>query len=315
MLALLLLLGFSPPGAAQGKVWRIGLFHVGLDHVPPSLEPLRQELKALGYQEGKNVRLDWRNLPDEDAARETAKEFARSRVDLVVAFENQTTRAAQAATTEIPVVFLHVSDPVVDGFIRSMARPGGNLTGFSGLGEVPAKEVELFREIVPGLRRLVVLFDPKDPVTRRRLAEMRRAAAVLKVHLVEREVAAQADLERVFGSLTQGSVDGVITASQNLRNNFSSALIRLALEKHLPLYVHRREWVEQGGLFTYAPDIAPVGTLAARYVDRILKGAKPADLPVEELTQFKLVINLKTARALGLTIPQPVLLRADAAVQ
>ncbi|MBI4593261.1 MAG: ABC transporter substrate-binding protein [Candidatus Rokubacteria bacterium] len=315
VLALLLLLGFSPPGAAQGKVWRIGLFHVGLDHVPPSLEPLRQELKALGYQEGKNVRLDWRNLPDEDAARETAKEFVRTRVDLIVAFENQTVRAAKAAASEIPIVFLHVSDPVADGVVKSLSHPGGNLTGFSGIGDVPAKEVELFKEVVPGLRRLVVLFDPQDPVTPRRLAEMRRAGALLKLQLVEREAATPADLERVFASIKRGGGDGVIAASINLRVKFSSLLLRLASERHLALYAHRKEWVEQGGLFTYAPDLAPVGTLSARYIDRILKGARPADLPVEELSQFKLVINLKTAKALGLAILQPVLLRADTVIQ
>ena len=121
------------------KIWRVGLSHVGLDHVPPSLEPLRQELKKLGYEEGKNIQLDWRNLPDEDAANALAKEWVRNRVNLIVAFENQTARAAQAATSQIPVVLVHVHDPVADGFGKSMAHPGGNMTGFVGVGDIPAK--------------------------------------------------------------------------------------------------------------------------------------------------------------------------------
>ena len=153
-----------------GKSYRIGLFHVGLDHVPPSLDGIRDGLRALGYDtgtspapklsaviEGKNIRLDWRNLPDEAAARVTAREFVKDRVDLVVAFENQTARAAKADITQIPVVFLHVQDPVADGFIESLARPGCNLTGFAGIGNIPGKELALFKELVPPLRRLLIL--------------------------------------------------------------------------------------------------------------------------------------------------------------
>lgn len=310
-LALSLLAGPDPAPRAESKVWRVGAFHVGLDHVPPSLEPLRQTLRQLGYEEGKNLQLDWRNLPDEDAARETANEFVRSRIDLIVAFENQTVRAAMAATNTIPVVFLHVLDPVADGVVKSLARPGGNLTGFAGVGDVPAKELEIFKEVVPALRHVLVLIDPLDPITSRRMAEYRRAAALLKLQLVEREATTEADLERVLGSLKKGAVDGVVAASPNLRTKFSSLMIRLALDRRVPLHVHRMEWVKQGGLFTYSPELGPVGVLAARYVDRILKGAAPGDLPVEERTQYRLIVNLKTARTLGLTVPQPVLLRAD----
>lgn len=310
-----LLLAVAVPITAQTRVWRIGLFHVGIDHEPPSLEPLRRELRALGYEPGRNVVLDWRNLPDDDAARETANAFVREGVDVVVAFESQTTRAAQAATTTIPIVFLHVPDPVADGFVRSMARPGTNLTGFAGIGDIPAKEVELFKEIVPGLRKLLVLLDPQDPVSARWQPEYRRAAGVLKLRLVEREATTQSDLERVFAGLGPGSIDGVLIGSVNLRGRYSAMLIRLATAKRVPIHVNRKEWVEQGGLFSYAPDLAPVGALAARSIDRILKGARPEDLPVEQLSQFKLVVNLRAARALGLTVPRPVLLRADEIVE
>jgi putative ABC transport system substrate-binding protein len=299
-----------------GKVWRIGLFHVGLDHVPPSLTPLREGLKALGYEEGKNLQLDWRNLPDEDAARETAKEFVRNRVDLIVAFENQTTRASKAATSGIPVVFLHVDDPVANGFVKSLARPGGNLTGFVTYTVLLSKQVELFRELVPRLRRVLVLIDPEDPSTPRDLAEIRKAAGMLKLQLVEREAANRADIERVFTAVKRGDVDGVFVGSGRLRAKFSSLVIRLASEKRLPIPSHRKEWVEQGALFSYATDLASIGrTAAAQYVDKILKGAKPADLPVEQPTKFELVINLKTAKALGLKIPQSLLVRADEIIQ
>jgi putative ABC transport system substrate-binding protein len=298
-----------------GKVYRIGLFHVGLDHVPPSLAPLRQALRELGYENGRNVLLDWRNLADEQAAQLAARDFVRDRVDLIVAFENQTTRAARAATSTIPIVFLHVTDPVADGFVQSLARPGGNLTGFSGIGDVASKEVEVLKEAVPGLRRILVLVSPRDPVTPRRLAEMKRAAARLRVTLVEREATDAAGIELAFASVTRRDVDGVAVASADLRIDFSSLMIRLATEKHLPLYVHRKEWVERGGLVSYSPDLASVGPLAAQYVDRLLKGAGAADLPVQEFSQYKLVLNLKTAKALGLTIPPSLLLRADEVIE
>ena len=303
-------------GAQQaGRVWRIGSFHVGLDHVPPSLDGLRKGLKALGYEDGKNIRLDWRNLPDEEAARVTAQEFVRDRVDVIVAFENQTIRAAKAATSEIPVVFLHATDPVAGGLVKSLDHPGGNLTGLGGLGDVPAKRLELFKEVVPRLRRLLILIDPGDPVTPNVLREVRQAAATLKLRLVERQATHQADLERVFDSLKRESADGVFVVSPNLQIKYSGLIIRLASERRIPLLSHRKEWVEQGALLSYGTDFRSIGREAARYVDKILKGTKPADLPVEETSRFELVISLKTAKALGLTIPRSVLLRADEVIQ
>ncbi len=327
--ALALLAGPLAAEAQQaGRVWRIGLFHVGLDHVPPSLDSLGEGLRALGYDvgtlpmtkvstvvEGKNTRLDWRNLPDEEAARATAQEFVRDRVDLIVAFENQTVRAVKAATSEIPVVFLHVTDPVADGFVKGLAHPGGNLTGMAGYRDLTPKHLELFKELVPRLRRVLVLIDPDDPVVPRLMVEAREAAAALRLQLVERRARTQLELEQVFGSLSRKDVEAVFPISQNLQTKFTSVLIRLASEKRLPLWVHRKEWVEQGALFSYAPDYQAVGRDAARYIDKILRGAKPADLPVEQMSRLALVINLKTAKALGLTIPPSVLVRADEVIQ
>jgi putative ABC transport system substrate-binding protein len=220
LLTLGILLGTCGADAQQpAKVWRIGLFHVGLAHVPPSLDGLREGLKAFGYEEGKNFRLDWRNLPDEQAAHETAQAFVRARVDLIVAFEAQTVQAVKAATSEIPVVFLHVDDPVADGFVNSLAHPGGNLTGLAWGPHLPDKRLELFTELIPGLRRVLVLLDPKDPSTGRLLPIVERAATALKLQLVEREVTDPADSERAFGALQPGDVDGVFVVSPSLETS------------------------------------------------------------------------------------------------
>jgi putative ABC transport system substrate-binding protein len=301
----------APQAQPGTRMWRIGLFHVGLDHVPPSLAPLRAELRLLGYEEGRNLALDWRNLPDEKAARVTAREFAHRPVDLIVAFENQTVRAAMAATSTIPVVFLHVTDPVADGFVTSLSHPGGNLTGPSGWRSLIPKQIQLFTEMVPSLRRLLVLIDPGDPASSRVLAEARSAGSTLKVDLVEREVGDAKTIEALFRGLHRGDVDGVFPLSPTVQTNFTSLLVRLATERGVPLYGNRKEWVQQGALFSYAPDNAEVGRVGARYVDRILRGTKPADLPVEQMDKLELALNLKTAKALGLTMPQSILARAD----
>ena len=312
------------------KVWRIGLFHVGTDHVPPSLDGLREGLRTLGYDSGtwalpllshvmvgRNTRLDWRNVGDEAEAQETAKEFVSSRVDLIVAFENQAIRAAKSATTQIPIVMVHATDPLEDGFVTSVSRPGGNLTGFAGgfFFDKPGKLLELFKELVPRLNRLLVLIDPEDPVSKRLVAEVRVAAPRLKITLVEREVHRQDEVERVFQAMRRGSLDGVVAISPTIITKYSTLLIRLASERQLPMPTHRKEWVEQGGLFSYAPDGDPIGRAAAGYVDRILRGTKAGELPVQFPTEWKLVINLKTAKALGLTIPPSLLLRADQVIE
>ena len=297
-----------------GKVPRIGLFHVGLDHDPPGLAPLRQSLRRMGYEEGRNIRLDYRNQADEDAARATARAFVRERVDLMVAFENQAVRAAHTATSEIPVVFAHVSDPVAAGFVKSMARPGGNLTGVADfVGELQDKRVQIFGEMVR-LRRLLILTDPTDPATQRLTADIERVAPQLKVQLVKRHATTEADVTKIFASLKKGAVDGMVVISPKLITNFPALILRLSLERQIPLTSHRKALVEQGALF-YGPDFVAVGQDIAGYVDRILKGAKPADLPVQQTARLELVINLKTAKVLGLTIPRSVLVRADQVIE
>ena len=300
----------------SGRVYRIYAFHVGLDHVPPSLDGLREGLKALGYEERKNLTLDFRNLADEAAARITAAEFARMRPDVVIAFENQTIRAAHGTIIDIPVVFLHATDPIAAGIAKSLARPGGNMTGLVALGNAPVKEVELFKGIFPALHRMLVLADPEDPDAGEFRDQVQRAASALKIAIVEREAGTENDLRRVFASASRSNTDGVFIASVNLRVKFHSVILRLADARHLPVVGHRKEWVERGALFSYAENIREVGRVAAeRYVDKILKGTKPGDLPIEVYERRELVINLKTAKALGLTVPPSMLLRADQVIE
>jgi putative ABC transport system substrate-binding protein len=309
----------NPPVRAQsqGKVWHIGLFHVGLDHIPPSLPTLKAKLSELGYVEGKNLRFDWRNQVDEDEARATAKEFVREGVDLIVAFEDQTARAAKAATTRIPIVFVHVYDPVAGGYVQSLAHPGGNLTGIVSFLEVVGKRLEIFKQILPSLQNVLVLVDPEDPITLREIAITREAAGMLGVRLVEREMSRPEQAEKLFAELKPGEVQGVFIVSPSLQTKFMGTIVRLAWEAHLPLAGHRREWVDQpnGALFSYAPNLAPSGVVVARYVDSILKGALPADLPVQRMDDIQLVVGARAARALGITVPEAVFARADEVIE
>jgi len=303
------------PAQVPSKSPRIGLIHIGRDHVPPSFPALREALKELGYEEGKNIVLDWRNLPNEKAALATAKEFVDKKFDLIVPFENQTIRAAKAATTEIPIVFLHANDPVAAGFIESFSHPGGNMTGFVAWPVSLGKQVELFKELMPQLDSLLLLVHPEDSVGQRWLEDVRTAGGALKLRLVEREARNQADIEGILRSVKQGDVGGILVPSLILRNRYSSHIIRLATERRIPLSMHRKKWVERGALFSYSADLAAVGRASAPYIDKILKGADPAKLPVEQVSKFELVINLKTAKRLGLTIPASILYRADKVIK
>jgi len=302
--------------SATKPIPRVGLMHVGTDHVPPSLKSLKARLKELGWIDGRNIRLIWRNL-EPDEAEGQAKEFVRERVNVIVAFEDQSIRAAQAATARpkdhIPVVFLHPSDPVRDGLVKSLSHPGGNLTGVFGARDVVAKQLEYYQLIVPRLRRVLTLVDPTDPGTGRLLAQYRAAASQLRPppELVIRNVSTAGDLKRVFGSLRPGEVDGAFLLSSKLRLNFSALTIRLAARAKVPVQAHRKDWVKRGALFSYGADLRPIGRLGARYVDSILKGARPSDLSVEVVPVVEFAINLKTASRLGIRVPERMIIRAD----
>jgi putative ABC transport system substrate-binding protein len=305
------------PGQTQDspKVYRLGVFHVGADHVPPALPGLREGLQVLGYVEGQNLELDWRNLVDEAAAAATAEQFVRERKDLIVAFEPDSARAAKAATTEIPIVFLAVDQPVASGLVQSFAHPGGNVTGIVGRPLLLSKGMEFFKELLPSLDRLLGLVAPDDPDTPSQLEEARSAARLLGIALVERVVRGQAEIPSALASLTPGDVQGVMIISPRLLN-YSNTILRTALDTGLPLGAQARtRLAREGALFSYGPNPDENGQVAARHVDKILRGAKPTDLPVEQAMRFELAINLRTAQALGLTIPQHVLLQATEIIQ
>jgi putative ABC transport system substrate-binding protein len=308
--------GESAADSAGPAVERVGLMHVGTDHVPPSLGSLETRLAELGWTEGRNVELIWRNL-EPGAAEQQAREFVRERVDVIVAFEDQSIYAAQAATASagnrIPVVFLHPSDPVRDGLVESLSHPGGNLTGVFGPRDVVAKQLELYQLLVPRLHRVLTLVDPDDPATGRLLLQYRTAAAQLPrpLELEIRHASTARDLRRIFASLRPGEVDGAFLLSPRLRLNFTSLTIRLARRARLPVQAHRKDWVQKGALFSYGADLRPIGRAGARYVDSILRGTSPGDLPVEEVPVVEFAINLETAGRLGIKLPQDMIIRAD----
>jgi putative tryptophan/tyrosine transport system substrate-binding protein len=242
--------------------------------------------------------------------------FVAQRVDVIVAFEDQSIDAARAATStgrnRIPVVFLHPSDPLRDGLAKSLSRPGGNMTGVFGPRDVVGKQLEAYQALVPGLRRVLTLIDPTDKRTKPALKEFKSAAAQLQrpLELDIREASTAEDLKRVFRSLRPGEVDGAFLLSNNLRQNHSALSIKLAKSARLPIQGSRKEWVEQGALFSYGIDLAPLGRAGARYIDSILNGASPADLPVQNMPKIEFAINLETARRLGIKPPQEMIIRA-----
>ena len=312
---------------------RVALMHVGTDHVPPSLGTLVGRLADLGWIDGSHeelvahlvkdghvqgprIELIWRNLEPAEV-KDQAEAYVRQQVAVIVAFEDKSIAAAQAATAQmehpIPVVFLHPSDPVRDGLVESLSHPGGNLTGVFGARDPVVRQLELYKEIMPGLRRLLTLVDPDptDKATPVLLAEAKDAAQRLGLELDIQEASTAADLELAFHSLVPGEVDGAFLLSPSLRLNFSKRTIELATEASLPVQAHRKEWVEQGALFSLGVDVGPVGDAGARFVDSILRGTPPADLPVEEVPRIQFAINLARARELGLVVPEDVITRAD----
>lgn len=310
---------------------RVALMHVGTDHVPPSLGTLVARLAGLGWIDGAHdelvarliqqgrtqsprIELIWRNLePGEVEAQAAA--FVGEQVDVIVAFEDKSIDAAHAATAlmedPIPIVFLHPSDPVRDGLVESLSHPGGNLTGVFGARDPVVRQLELYYQIMPGLRRLLTLVDPTDKATPLLLSEANDAAEQLGLELDVREASTAADLERAFYSLAPGEVDGAFLLSPSLRLNFSKLTLELAAGASLPVQAHRKEWLEQGALFSLGVDVGPVGDAGARFVDSILRGTPPAKLPVEEVPRVEFAINLGRARELGIEVPQDVITRAD----
>jgi ABC-type uncharacterized transport system substrate-binding protein len=284
---------------------------------PDRVESFRQGLRELGYVEGKSIAIEYRYVEGRlDRLSDLAAELVRLKVSVIVTGDPLSTRAAKKATSTIPTVMARDTDPVGNGFVASLAQPGGNITGLSSFATVLAgKRLELLKEAIPRLSRIALVWDPRTSATTL-LKETAGAAGSLKVQLISVEVRRGLDeLENAFRSTAKSGADAFILGGSGFFATHRSRIIELAAKNRLPAMYPEQEYVLAGGLMTYATSIPSLYRRAATYVDKMLKGAKPADLPVEQPTKFELVINLKTAKALGLTIPQSVLLRADEVIQ
>jgi putative ABC transport system substrate-binding protein len=278
------------------------------------IEAFRQGLRDLGYVEGKNIVIEYRYAEGKlDRLSELAAELVRLKVDVIVTAAPSSTRAAKEATSTIPTVMAYDSDPVGNGFVASLAQPGGSITGLSALSpEISGKQLELLKEIVPRLSHVAVLQTvPRAQV----LKEMELAAGALGVKLQYLDVRGPKDIETAFREARKARADAVVVLASPILESARAQVADFAAKDRLPTIYHVAEFVEAGGLMSYGVSFIDLYRRAATYVDKILKGAKPADLPVEQPTKFELVINLKTAKKIGLTIPPNVLARADKVIK
>jgi putative ABC transport system substrate-binding protein len=322
-LVLILATGFlAAPLAAearqhQGKVWRIGVLML-LDASDSDWpQAFREGLRALGYVEGQGVVIEWRYAQGRaDRLPGLAAELVRLKADVIVADRTDAIRAAMQATSTIPIVMALSADAVVSGLVPNLRRPGGNVTGVSiMLTELSAKRLQLLREAVPTVSRVAVLWNPALPWHHTMVKEIDTVAASLRLQPVLIAVRNPGELEdRAFAAMTSGRVDALLV-SETMALPARTKLLDFAAKSRLPAMFNNRDYVRAGGLMSYSPNYLDMFRHAAAYVDKILKGAKPADLPVEQPTRFDLIINLKAAKALGLTIPPSVLVRADEVIQ
>jgi putative ABC transport system substrate-binding protein len=303
-----------------GKVPRIGFLSLtSPSDRPPLLDAFRQRLRELGWVEGQNIVIDYRYAQDRvDRLPDLAAELVRLKVDLIVASAGtQVATAAKNATETIAIVMIYVRDPVGNGLIASLARPGGNVTGVSGSAglEMFAKQLELLKETVPKIRRVALLSNPDNAYHQLAIREVNVAARSLGVELQLLEARGPNDFDGAFATMAKERVGALFVMSDAIFSSHQTRLVDLAARSRLPAAYGIREYVEAGGLMSYGPSILDSYRRAAAYVDKILKGAKPADLPVEQPTKFELVINLKTAKALGLEVPPTLLATADEVIE
>jgi putative tryptophan/tyrosine transport system substrate-binding protein len=304
--------GQAPEAIAQpsGKVVRLGV--IG-ERGPgdPWHESLRQGLHELGYVEGQNIVIESRFANGiVDRFPDLATDLVNRNVDVLVVGGALSTRAAMSVTTTVPIVFTQVGDPVAAGLVASLSRPGGNATGLSNvIVELTAKQLELLKATAPRTARVAILHNPQNSALALRVA--RESARALRIELREFEVRRPNDLAPTFSQLAANRIDAVLALSDPVFGSQLTRMAKLAADRRLPAMYSRREYAEAGGLLAYGPDFAANYRRAAHYVDKIIKGAKPGDLPVEQPTRFEFVVNLKTAKALGLVVPPSLLQRAD----
>jgi ABC-type uncharacterized transport system substrate-binding protein len=309
------------PLAARGqqpasKVWRLGILQPGAPP-EPLVEAIRERLRELGYVEGRNVLLEYRWAEGKlDRLTELATELAASKVDVITALSTPAALAARTATRTIPIVFTGVGDPVGAGVVPSLARPGGNATGVSLLAtELTGKRLELLREIVPGVSRVAMLWNDTNPSMVLRAQETRDAAPRIGVIVQSVGVHDLIDFETAFVGIESWQADALLTLVDPFTRAHRKRIVDFAAQHRLPAIYEAREFVEAGGLVSYGPSLLAMQRRAADYIDKIFKGAKPADLPVEQPAKFELLIDLKAAKALNLTVPPSVILRADEVIE
>jgi ABC-type uncharacterized transport system substrate-binding protein len=300
-----------------GKVDRVGFLWDSPVVWPRALEGFRRALRDLGWIEGHNVVIEYRWAEGRfDRLNDLAEELVRLKVDVIVAPTSIYTAAAKRATSTIPIVFASHADPIGSGHVTSLARPGGNVTGFTVmLTETSAKSLELFKEVVPGLARVAVIWDPATPSHSPGLDAVKVMGRALGLEIQALAVRNATEFDSAFSAITQQRANGVVVLSTPLFIGPAGQLADLAKKHKLPTMFGPREHVEAGGLLSYGPERADLYRRAASYVDKILRGEKPADLPVQQPTKFEFVINLKTAKALGLTVPPSLLARADEVIE
>jgi putative ABC transport system substrate-binding protein len=312
-----LLLALSVPAQAQQptKIPRIGFQSAASPSANAArIEAFRQGLREFGYVEGKNIVIEYRYAEGKlDRLPDLAAELVRLKVDVIVTAAPSSTRAAKEVTSTIPIVMAYDTDPVGNGFVASLARPAGNITGLSSLApEISGKQLELLKEIVPRLSHVAVLRTRHDA---QRSKEMELAAGALGVKLQYLDVPGPKDIETAFREASKARADAVVVLASPILESARTQVADLAAKSRLPAIYHVPEFVEAGGLMSYGVSWIDLYRRAATYVDKILNGAKPADLPVEQPTKFEFIINLKAAKQIGLTIPPNVLVRADRVIK
>jgi ABC-type uncharacterized transport system substrate-binding protein len=299
-----------------GKVSRIGYLSIASGQSPRT-EAFRQGLRELGYIEGTNITIEYRFARGKaDRLRDLATELVDLKVDLIVTGGPTATRAAQQTTRSLPVIMAWGGDPIEAGFVASLARPGGNLTGLTSMAsELGGKRLALLKEVVPKMSRVAVIWNPSHSEASASFRETEAATRTLGLHLESLEVRSINDLESAFRRAVTRHADTLTVLLDPVTLFHQVRIAELAARSRIPAIFYEKGFAEAGGLMSYGPRDEDLHRRAATYVDKILKGAKPGDLPVEQPTKFELVINMKTAKALGLTIPQTLLLRADQVLQ
>jgi putative ABC transport system substrate-binding protein len=318
LIATVLLMPVPVQAQQPAKITRIGYLAAASFSVNAArVQAFRRGLRNLGYVEGKNIFIEWRSAEGKlDRLPALAAELVRLNVDIIVTGGQSVTRPAAEVTSTIPIVMTQDSDPVANGFVASLARPGGNITGLSTLvPELSGKKLELMKEIISKLSRVAVFGSSSSPSNAQSLREVDLAARAFKVQLQHLDVVNPSDIETAFRAASNGRAEGVLVLNSPVFVSHRTQIVDLAVKSRLPAIYSQSDFAEDGGLMTYGTSLTDLNERAAAYVDKILKGAKPADLPIEQPKKFELIVNLKAAKQIGVTIPPNVLARADKVIR